>query len=244
MTQIKTYHRPQTLPDALSLLAQPGAAPLAGGLGLIPANADTHTVVDLQALGLDTIETANDRLTLGAMTRLQDLVDSDLVPAGLRQAAHRAGPNTFRNMATLGGILAAGDWETEFLAALLVFDTHVTLATPDQDHTLPLPDFLANRSAYLANALIIECSLAADGATAAAQVARTPADTPIVAAVARKTDDGALHLALSGVALTPILVAPDQLDALTPPADFRGSADYRKTMAHTLAQRVIAEVGG
>ena len=75
-------------------------------------------------------------------------------------------------------------------------------------------------------------------------MARTPADAPIVAAVARRTPDQQTLLALCGVAQTPVLVDPDDVaDSIDPPGDFRGSAEYRRAMALTLTQRVLEEIG-
>ena len=72
--------------------------------------------------------------------------------------------------------------------------------------------------------------------------ARTPADTPIVAALGRRTDEGALRLALTGVAATPVLVDADHLDALDPPGDFRGTPAYRRHLAAVLTARVAEEL--
>ncbi len=77
------------------------------------------------------------------------------------------------------------------------------------------------------------------GVTASDRVARTSADKPIVAVLGRKRPDGRTLLALCGVAATPILVEPDQLSSLNPPADFRGSSEYRREMAVLLAGRVL-----
>ena len=86
-------------------------------------------------------------------------------------------------------------------------------------------------------------SLATTGKTASARVGRTPADQPIVAAVARLDPGGKLHLALCGVAHTPVLVDPHNVKAaVNPPGDFRGSSEYRRHMAATLAERVMGEV--
>lgn len=245
MKQIQTYHRPETVEEALRLLHRPGTptALLAGGTALNahrdPAVAE---LVDLQAAGLDELQAGPNLLALGAMVRLQQVVDWPVAPPLLRDMAHRAGPNTLRNQGTVGGALVRADWQSEFVAALLLFATQVTVHTPAGTHTLPLPDFLADPPAGLAGGILTGVTLHPAGRTAHARVARTPADTPIVAALGRLDPAGQIHLALCGVAATPILVQPHQVAQLHPPSDFRGSSAYRLAMAQTLTGRVLREL--
>lgn len=246
MAQLKAYHRPASVSEALQLLARPGARILAGGTALVPqmTGADTD-VIDLQSIGLDGVALVGDRLTLGAMVRLQTLVDSPDVPALLRELAHREGPNTFRYQGTLGGVIAQADPESELLAALLVFEAEVEIQSAAETRRLPLAEVLANVPAALSAGLITAVSLATGGPAASERVVRTPADKPIVAAVARRDGQGQLRLALCGVAAVPVLTdpTPDQLKArLNPPGDFRGSTEYRRQMAAILSRRVLAAV--
>ncbi len=85
--------------------------------------------------------------------------------------------------------------------------------------------------------------MATTGRTATARTGRTPADVPIVAAVGRHNGD-TLLLALTGVASTPRLVDQTDIEALEPPADFRGSAEYRRHLAAVLIRRVVDDLGG
>jgi CO/xanthine dehydrogenase FAD-binding subunit len=54
---------------------------------------------------------------------------------------------------------------------------------------------------------------------------------------------GTTRLALTGVARRPVLVDPDALDELEPLGDFRGSPEYRRALAQTLAARALEELG-
>jgi len=246
MPQLKAYHRPTTVDAAIQLLNRAGVPTtiIAGGTYVIPRMNEMVTeVVDLQAVGLTEINFTGKGVTLGAMVRLQTIVDDDRAPALLREAARREGPNTLRNAATVGGTLASPHRESELLAALLVFDASVTIQTGAETKTVSLSDFLLDVPSALGGGLITAVSLATMGKTASARVGRTPADSPIVAALARRGDDGQVRLALCGVANTPILVAPDNVKAaVNPPSDFRGSREYRRQMAATLAKRVVSEV--
>lgn len=250
MAQLKAYHRPSSVEEALRLLARPqvSTAVVAGGTHLNARLGDaTEEVVDLQAVGLDRVESNGDRLALGAMVRIQTLVEDSRVPALVRDLAHREGPNTFRHQGTVGGLIAAADPGSELLAALLVFEAEVEIQSAGGARRLALPDFLAKKPAALEGGLLTSVSLAVTGQGAAERAARTPADSPIVAAVGRREKQGQIRLALCGVAKTPILVSPnaDQLKSqLNPPGNFRGSSEYRRQIAVVLARRVVAELEG
>lgn len=237
MPTVNHYQRPATVADALRLLAEPGAVPLAGGTQLVAAGRTADTVVDLQDVGLDGLTAGDGTLTLGAMVRLQTLADHDAVPPLIRAMARREGPNTIRAMGTLGGAVAAADPESELLAALLVHNAVVTVQSARGGANHRLADGYRPAPGELITAVTVRTG----GATAAERVARTPADAPIVAVVGRRDADGRVTLAACGVADRPIIL--DEATALTPPDDFRGSAEYRRTMVDVLRRRVLSELG-
>ena len=75
------YHRPRTLDEALALAAGADAVILGGGTTVnARPGRPPSVVVDLQALDLGGIETDGGSVRLGATTRLQEVVDSKLVP--------------------------------------------------------------------------------------------------------------------------------------------------------------------
>ena len=85
-----SYARPDTLEEALALMADEGAEPmaLAGGQSLMPMMnfrvARPGVLVDLNRVpGLSGIEEEAGRVRVGAMTRYRDLAASDLVAARL-----------------------------------------------------------------------------------------------------------------------------------------------------------------
>lgn len=244
MPTVRAYHRPATLEDALALVshADLDATLLAGGT-VVNAGPSGHPidVVDLQGLGLDGIDASGDRLMLGAMVRLQNLVESDRVPALLRDLARREAPSTLRNAATVGGTVAAGDPESEFLAGLLAYEATIEIAHSIGSETLGLQDLLADRS-KLGLGIITSITVSVDGDAVAERTGRTPADRPIVTVVARRHGES-VTVALTGVAGTPVVAEPGSIDALSPPADFRGSSAYRKEVADVLVTRALARLG-
>src|SRR5436190_14558809 len=119
---ITTYHRPQTLDEALMLLTQPNTLPLGGGTLLSKPATDSIQVVDLQALGLDSLSKNGNNLELGATLTLQALLESEHCPPALKSALKLEAPLNIRNSATVAGTLVACDGRSTFASVLLAMD--------------------------------------------------------------------------------------------------------------------------
>ena len=238
MPLVAAYHRPTTIADALALLSEPNRVALAGGTSV---NADREPsdieVVDLQALGLGGIDETGGRLRLGATTTLAELTQSEVVPELIRQTARIESPSTLRTLSTVGGTVAGGDADSVLLAALLVHDARVELEGADD---MSLAETLAD--GVPAGSLVISVSIDPGGDGSYAATGRTPADVPIVAALALLVG-GRPVVALTGVSSTPVIVdAADPTAGLDPAGDFRGSTDYRLALAATLTARVVGDI--
>lgn len=239
MPLVAAYYRPDHLDEALSLLAEPNRVPLAGGTIV---NADrsrpTVEVVDLQSLGLAGVELHGDRLRLGATTTLAEVAEAAETPDWLRTIAAAEAPSTLRTLATVGGTVAARCWESVLLAAFLACDGIVDLAGPEGVAEIALANVVAE--GVPSGSIVTSLSIDVAGSAGEAATARTPADVPIVGAVAC-IRGGSSFVALTGVATTPVLVEPDDpVAGLAPPDDFRGSSAYRLGLARILTARAVA----
>lgn len=120
------YQRPANVADAVKLLADPEAKPLAGGMTLIPVLKQRlnrpSTVVDLARLGLAGITVAGGTVTIGAMTTHVTVARSaevkKAIPA-LASLAGEIGDPAVRYRGTIGGSLANNDPTADYPAAVL-----------------------------------------------------------------------------------------------------------------------------
>ena len=264
-----SYHRPESLSEALRLLAKPGAALLAGGTKLLTSEAGLPgtAVIDLQALGLGQARLVaageEQALALGAtltLTGLGHFLQTELpeneIAALLQTATKQAGPNTYRNAATIGGTIASRLADSELLAALLVLEATVTLHSPSSHNTIPLSAYLADVERPFGLITTITLPIVA-GRGASHRVARTPADYPIVSITGWGAAAGTVRLAATGLGERPFrLISAEQaaqngtLDqaataaaaANTHPGDFRGDASYRAEMATVLTHRTLRQL--
>jgi carbon-monoxide dehydrogenase medium subunit len=267
--QPDSYHRPDSLTEALTLLAKPSTAPLAGGTKLLATESGLlgTAVVDLQALGLGQARLVaaggKQAIALGATLTLsqfshflQEELPESTSSSLLQTAIKQAGPNTYRNAATVGGSIASRLTDSTLLAALLVLDASVTLYAPSSHHTLSLADYLAEmeRPSGLITTVTIPITT---GRGASHQVARTPADYPIVSITGWRTTDGTVRLAATGLGERPFRLlnaenaakkgdidqaATAATAANSHPGDFRGDASYRAEMAAVLTHRTLNQL--
>jgi carbon-monoxide dehydrogenase medium subunit len=131
------YARPDTLADALALLAARGEAarPIAGGQSLVPALnlrlAAPALLVDIGRLAeLQGVAVKGGVLRLGALTRhaalLEDPAIGRAAPLLPMAAAHVAHP-AIRSRGTLGGSLAHADPAAELPACCLALDARLVV---------------------------------------------------------------------------------------------------------------------
>ena len=145
------YHRPSSLPDALTLLARLGedAKILAGGQSLIPLMklrlVSPRHVVDITRIpGLGDIEERDGALVIGALVRESELEGSPLaqrrVPILVDTCRVVADP-LVRNLATVGGNLAHGDPANDHPATMLALRAEVVAVGPRGEREIPVGQF-------------------------------------------------------------------------------------------------------
>jgi CO/xanthine dehydrogenase FAD-binding subunit len=261
---ITEYHRPDSLHAALALLArsQPHTLPLGGGTVLTQPQAsrqasqlagqDSFAVVDLQALGLDMLESSNQALQIGATVTLEALLAYPELPAALDHAIRHEATTNLRQTATAAGTLVASDGRSPFCLVMLALDTSVEFASlAGGEETLSLGELLPQRNTWLPGRLITRLTIPLKIKLAYHFAARTPADRPLVAAAAAAWPSGRTRLALGGFGPAPTLVldGPEPggielaaREAYSLAGDAWADAEYRSAAAAELAHRCLNDL--
>ncbi len=150
---IKRYVAPESLEDALAVLAArgPSARAIAGGTDLLlelsrGARTGIDTLVDLSVLdGLDTITEQRGRVELGPLVTHGDIVGRErILEVGLplAQACLEVGGPQLRNRATIAGNLVTASPANDTISALYALGADVTISsTGGSDRTVPIEEF-------------------------------------------------------------------------------------------------------
>lgn len=191
------YRDPETLDEALELLAEAGeeAAILAGGQSLVPLLnlrlAHPELVIDLRRVpDLDRIEEEGGALRLGAMARAaaleRYLIGNARVPNCVREALRLVGHPQIRNRTTIGGNLAHADPSSELPAVFLALEGRLVLRSKSGgEHRVPAAEFFLGpfTTARRPDELIVGAELPAfSGRTTFLELARRPGDFCLVGA--------------------------------------------------------------
>jgi carbon-monoxide dehydrogenase medium subunit len=145
------YRRPDTLDEAIALLAQNegDAQAIAGGQSLMPMLAfrvvSPRLLVDINRIpDLARIAIEPDGITLGALVRWRDIerdtrlsVAHPLLRAGIAHVAHYQ----IRNRGTVGGSLAHADPAAEMPGLAVTCDAAIDIAGPNGRRTVKATEF-------------------------------------------------------------------------------------------------------
>ena len=257
-----TFHRPTSLDDAASTLAQASDGKLlAGGMTLIPTLkarlANPSDLICIKAIGgLSGVFEENGAVVIGATTCHADVAANDIVvnqvPA-LASLAGGIGDPAVRNRGTIGGSVANNDPSADYPAGLVglgatvrtnqreipadsfftgIFETALKDNEIITAVAVPVPD----RAAYVKFANPASryaiVGVMASQGPAGTRVAVTGA-APCVFRVAEM--EAALSKNFSPDSIAGIGISADELNA-----DIHASAEYRAHLVSVMARRAVA----
>jgi aerobic carbon-monoxide dehydrogenase medium subunit len=262
-----TFHRPETLRQAVNLLTKnEDAKLLAGGHTLLPTMklrlAGPPHLIDLSRIeGLSGIELAGRSITIGAMTRHVDVHTSPVVQEHapvLAKLAGMIGDPAVRHMGTIGGSVANNDPTADYPAACLGLGA--TIIT--NKRRIKADDFFTGMfSTALEPAEIITKVSFPLPKKAAYQKFRNQASRYALVGVFVAKRGSENRVAVTGAGANGVFrvtafedalkkrFSPKSLEGLSVPAtglnsDIHGSAEYRAHLIGVLARRAVAEAIG
>jgi carbon-monoxide dehydrogenase medium subunit len=256
------YRRPETLAEAVALLADNADAKvLAGGQSLVPLLsmrlAAPAMLVDINGLAdLDTIDVDDAGVRIGALARHADVLadpavrrTQPLIPLALAHVAHA----TIRNRGTTVGSLVHADAAAEMPAVLALLGGSIEVEGPRGRRTIPADELYVGplESSVAHDEIAVSASFPAlppGAAVAFDEIARRHGDYALVGAAALVDGDvvkvGYLSASdvptvvdLTGVPLEEM--GEKALTQLDPADDIHASAAYRAQLVRVLTTRVV-----
>ena len=148
-----SYHRPDTLEEAIGLLARLGndAQILAGGHSLLPVLklrfASPAHIIDIGRLpGLDYVEQRGNTLHIGALARHGDIAvaaDAQQIDMVVDCAGNIADKQV-RSMGTIGGSIAMADPNADWPNCLTALKADIVCSGPNGSRTIPIADLFVD----------------------------------------------------------------------------------------------------
>jgi len=206
------YTAPQTLEEALGLIAGGDRKILAGGMSLIPLMklrlATPGEVVDLgRVSGLNGISENGGVVSIGAMTTHHAIETSRVTRAHcplLAETAGHIGDVQVRNVGTLGGAVAHADPAADYPAALLALEAQIKLISAQATRSVAASDFFLDdfTTALEPGEIVLEVEVPAEDQSEGYSYEKVPhpaSGFAVVGIAARIKKDGNRIMARIGV---------------------------------------------
>ena len=255
---IEHYLQPNSTAQALQLAKEHAGVStwFSGGskLNAAPTKTNKTVAISLGKLALDKIEMHDGALHIGATCHIQTLIDHELTPVALKQAAGFIYSRHVRNQATLGGEIAAKQPEALLVPALFALRARVILA---DDTELNVEEYInADERDLIVKIIIPNPQITCIGYN----LTRSAAGLSVITAAISIDDNGNKIIALDGVSTkyngysTPVRLRDLELqdlkgelleqavsDAIHPVEDLCGGVAYKRYVAGVIVTDLLAE---
>jgi putative selenate reductase FAD-binding subunit len=259
---IQEFFKPQTIADAVKLKEKydDEAVFMAGGtdVNCLGSKYEIEKVIGIEQLKLNEISMTHSELSIGAGVTIQDLIDSPKIPDPLTTAARHFVNRNIRNIATIGGNIAANNSTSNLIPILIALDAELKIggsATP-----VPVYEYVTQEMTSLIEGIMIS-SENLTKKYGIRKFSRTANDISIITAAAtfniQNEKLSTVRVAVGGVAkhvvrLTELesklegnkLLAPAKIEdtvknIVAPVKDIRGGVQFKKYMAGVLISDCI-----
>lgn len=245
---ITGYYRPNTLDEALKLLEDQKHIPIGGGTSIAQIKQDV-SVVDLQNLGLNTIQEQKSSIQIGSTTTLETIQNYFDQSIPIKLAIKIEASRNQREQVTIAGLICASGGRSPLLTLLLAMNP--TMIWQPGNIEIPLGEYLSQRRSWRKGLLITDLNFDKNIKIAFESIGRSPYDVPTLCiAVARWSPDR-VRITAGGFGDLPMLVMDGNLNddmelavenALLSASDEWGSAEYRIAAGRKIVLRLKHEI--
>ena len=225
-------HHPQTALEAVQIRkgSPEDTVYLAGGTDdlRLGGGAEGKELIDINTLNepYNTITEKDGKVWIGARCTLQQVVESELVPGFIREAAAFCSSFTRRNSATIGGNVALRRQDSYTAAALTAAEAVLMSTTPHGENEKPIGEYLQSDCKRFIRYIVVDKDrtgwVKRFGNTSASHAALIAAES-----------QGVYALSVSGSAFT-YGNTPELAKEMAFTDDITGSAVYKKYLAKTV----------
>ena len=172
----------------------PSAIFLAGGTEVNRLGSDAAAEADIlislkKCSGLRQIEAAGGKVRIGSMCTFQQMIDSDEIPGYLKEAAHFMASRTKRNMATIGGNIAAMRSDSYLIPVLYAVRAQLSVLTQDGEKEIRIDSYIDGAEAA-DDMLITAVTVPADANAVSKRYSNTAQSHAVLTMSAAVTDEG------------------------------------------------------
>ena len=154
---IQQFFKPQTIAEAVALKDKykDKAVFMAGGteVNCRDASGAVGKAIGIEQLQLNAISGTDEALSIGAGVTIQELIDSPKVPDQLKIAAGHFMNRNIRNMATIGGNIAANHTTSNLIPILIGLDAELKLA--EAEPSVSVYDYITREMSRLIESITI-----------------------------------------------------------------------------------------
>ena len=220
------YH-PKTPQEAVALRKEHAdtAVYLAGGTDdlRLGGAAGGKDLIDITGFDFNTITEKDGKICIGALCTLQDVIESDLAPSFIKEAAAFCASFAKRNSATIGGNIGLRRSDSYMAAALTAADAVLKTVTPHGEEDKAIGEYLQSDCMRLIEYIVIDKDRTG-------WVRRFGNTSSSHAALIAAVSGGRYALSASGSELA-YGTAADLADHMSFVDDMTGSAAYKKYLA-------------
>ncbi|MFW9996259.1 MAG: FAD binding domain-containing protein [Candidatus Odinarchaeota archaeon] len=155
VTNVKEYHVPGTVEQAINLLARDmDTRVLAGGSSLVRMkNLAIEALVDIRKLNLSYVKEESGRTAIGAATTVTEMLEHPLVAklggGVMKEACAAIADTPLRNVITLGGNIAKIYYWCDLPAVLLALEAEIVVQGKDGKRVIDAETFFSKQPARL-----------------------------------------------------------------------------------------------